>query len=93
MKPYLKLTASTHNNSCFTSDKLRSELPEDVYEYVVKHYDKPNWYHIKTYDVVSLILESGYELKFVNDMLVTNSNNITTVYHFVRKENTNKILG
>lgn len=77
------------NDSCYSKEEIKKLTPDDIRDYVFANWDNDSFYLAQD-RLISLILDLGYDLKFVNDTMKSNER-VTTVYHFVKKSD-NKIL-
>lgn len=77
------------NYNCYSKEEIWKLTPNDIRDYVFANWDKDDLY-LAHDRLISLILDLGYDLKFVNDTIKSNDS-VTSVYHFVKKP-VNKIL-
>lgn len=71
------------NDSCYSHEEIKKLTPDDIRDYVFANWDKDDYY-LAHDRLISLILDLGYDLKFVNDTIESNDR-VTSVYHFVKK--------
>lgn len=80
---YLKFVSVSLNDliSLFSLD----DWPPEVQDYFVELNGKGS---ITGYELLALLMNNGYEPKFISDMPIIGSSSRTkTIYHFFKKEN------